>query len=181
MASSSSAPKEKTSLSCIAGCGLVTLLACIGFIMLAITIHNNIDAQVQKWNTPLKVTDPNPNAPVTCDNVPMSPGDICDHITTLPSGNQFTLHYSYEEQKQYQAQARLDAERTRLDIQHAEARPPIELMNGLSGICWVVGVLAGLFTLLLLLSFILNLFSPSRKKPAEVSAVAPGQESMQKS
>lgn len=178
--SSSSAPKEKKNLSCVAGCGLVTLLVCIGFIILAITIHNNIDAQVRQWNNSLvKATDPHPNAPVTCDNVPMSPGDICDHITTLPSGNQFTIHYSYDEQKQSQAQARLDAENTRLGIQHADARPPIELMNVLSGLCWIVGGIAGLLTLLLLFSYFAALFSPSKKQPATASAVAAGQESAQ--
>lgn len=95
--------------------GLFTLLISAGLIALAIYTHNVADEQTQAQNAPLVVNDPNPNAPVTCDGTPMSPGDICDHIMTFGSGGQTTIHYTYAEQQQSQAEQRIQQERDRLE------------------------------------------------------------------
>lgn len=76
--------------------GIVLLVITVICVIVAnniLTTANNVTA-----NT---ATDPDPNAPVTCDGQVMSPGDTCDHII---SGA--TFHYSYDEQQSYQAENR---------------------------------------------------------------------------
>jgi hypothetical protein len=160
----STAKKEARQM---ASCGsvsvLVILLISAGLIALALYTHSIADAQTQAQQAPIAVDDPDPNAPVTCENAPMSPGDICDHVTTLGNGGQVTTHYSYEEQQQYQAKQRIEQERNRIEAQRSKSPPPTALIGCVSGLLWIFGVIAGLLALVLFIGVIQNVVSPSQK------------------
>lgn len=96
-------------------------------------------------------TDPDPTAPVTCDNQPMYPGQICDHILTLNDSNT-TTKYTYDEQKAYQREARInqvahDREQQRLDQQRRQ-QPPFSLYSILGTVSCLGGLLLGLVALM---------------------------------
>ncbi|HEX7734119.1 MAG TPA: hypothetical protein VF458_04635 [Ktedonobacteraceae bacterium] len=87
-------PPSSTAGKTLAGIVLLVIaLFCVIGANNILSAANNVTA-----NT---ATDPDPNAPVTCDGQVMSPGDTCDHII---SGA--TFHYSYDEQQSYQASNR---------------------------------------------------------------------------
>lgn len=77
------------------------------------------------------VSDPNPNAPVTCDGQPMTQDQACDHQVVLSTTNQALPagSYDYDQQKQYQQDQRIK------DAQTAEA-------NKWWFIVWPLGILA---------------------------------------
>jgi hypothetical protein len=82
-----------------------------GILLLAITVILGIAASnlINDSNHYTSTgSDPDPNATVTCNGVPMSTDQECQHIEK-PSGATFT--YTYAEQQSYQAQQRIyDAE-----------------------------------------------------------------------
>jgi hypothetical protein len=160
---STPAKKARENASCTFLSGFITLLISVGLITLAIYTHNVADEQTKAQNAPIVANDPDPNTPVTCDDVPMSPNNICDHIITSGNGGQVTLHYSYEEQQQYQANQRIQQERDRIEAQRSKSPPPTALIGCLSGLCWLFGGMAGLLTLLLFLSSALNVLSLFQK------------------
>lgn len=90
------------------------------------------------------VSDPNPQATVTCDGQPMTQDQACDHqiVTvndqTLPAGS-----FTYEEQKQYQQDQRIQ------DAKDAQA-------NKWAIIVWPLGILSLLLAcvvIIIVLSF----------------------------
>lgn len=89
------------------GCGLVAVLLCFclaaALIGLAVLLDAHEKAVDYQPIPTVIATDPNPNAPVTCNNSPMSPTDQCDHLVFgVKAGT-----YSYDEQKAYQKEQRL--------------------------------------------------------------------------
>ncbi|GCE29037.1 hypothetical protein KDA_45210 [Dictyobacter alpinus] len=54
--------------------------------------------------------DTDPNAKVTCNNQEMSLAEVCEHVFTI-NGSSSTTKYTYDEQKKYQKQQRIDKDR----------------------------------------------------------------------
>lgn len=138
--------------------GLLFLLP--GVILIAFSVYSNtlnstlFQASVQATvaaipsGTP---TDPDPTAPVTCDNQPMYPGQICDHILAL-NNSSTTTKYTYDEQKAYQREARInqvahDREQQRLDQQRRQ-QPPFSLYGILGTVSCLGGLLLGFVALM---------------------------------
>lgn len=125
------------------------LLLLLGAVLVAFAVYsNNIDnAQFQAAVTPVPTgtpDDPDPNAPVTCDNEPMVQGQICDHILTIGESST-TTGYSYDEQKEYQQQNRIAQvanAREQQRIAQGERQKPI---FSLFGCLSTISCLAGLF------------------------------------
>src|SRR5262245_34427792 len=89
-------------------CGLVAILICFCLAAALIGLAALLDAHEKAADyqpiPTVTATDPNPNAPVTCNNSPMSPTDQCDHLLNgVKVGT-----YSYDEQKAYQKQQRIE-------------------------------------------------------------------------
>ncbi|GHO78380.1 hypothetical protein KSD_61510 [Ktedonobacter sp. SOSP1-85] len=97
-------PSPQTNLRC----GLVAILICFCLTAALIGLAALLDAHEKAADyqpiPTVTATDPNPNAPVTCNNSPMSPTDQCDHLL---SGAKVGT-YSYDEQKVYQKQQRIE-------------------------------------------------------------------------
>lgn len=155
--------RTREKLSWTLGCGLFALLVSVGLILLASATHNIADEQTREQQAPIVANDPAPDAPVTCDNAPMSRNNLCDHIITTGGGGQITLHYSYDEQQQYLAKQRIQQEMDRKAAQRNKTRPPTALIGLASVLLWIVGGAAGLLTLLFFLSFVLNILTLFRR------------------
>lgn len=88
-------------------------------------------------------TDPDPNATVTCNNVPMTLNEVCDHILTI-NGSSTKTTYSYTEQQVYQHQARIDKiERDRAQQRSAiqsQKRPDFSIPACLSPLACLGGI-----------------------------------------
>ena len=88
-------------------CGLVAILLCVCLAAALIGLAALLDAHEKAVDyqpiPAVTATDPNPNAPVTCDNKPMFPTDQCDHLAYgVKVGT-----YAYDAQKAYQKQQRI--------------------------------------------------------------------------
>lgn len=97
-------------------------------------------------------TDPDPNAPVTCDNAPMYPGQICDHNLIINGASTTMKGFTYDEQKTYQHQARIaqvahDRDQQRADQQSRE-QPFFSLYGILGTVSCLGGLLLGLIALM---------------------------------
>ena len=96
-------PSPQSNLRC--GLGAILLCFCLAaaLIGLAALLDAHEKAADYQPIPAATATDPNPNAPVTCDNKPMSPTEQCDHLVYgVKAGT-----YSYDEQKAYQKQQRI--------------------------------------------------------------------------
>jgi hypothetical protein len=145
---------------------IVTLVLCIGMFVLT-AISNNADnaafeasrPPAPPTNTP---TDPDPNAPVTCNSQTMYPNEICDHILTINGAN-IKNSYTYEEQKEYQAKTRIDkilnARQEQMRAHNAQ-KPTTTFLGCLSSLL----CLAGLFFAFCCFSVTFTFFKQYRKK-----------------
>ena len=166
-------PVKTSSRSKAARSGALLLL--LGIALVAFAIYSNIidNAQFQAslaaappipTGTP---DDPNPDAPVTCDNEPMLPGQVCDHILTI-GGSSTTTKYTYEEQKVYQQQQRIDRVASDREQQRAALADRQKPIFSLFGCLSTVSCLAGLFlAAVALLTF--KGRQPRRKTPVSPS------------
>lgn len=149
--------------------GIIFLLIGIVLVVLAIYSNNIDNAMFQAAVTPVPTgtpTDPNPNAPVTCDNEPMSPYEVCDHILTI-NGVSTTTHYTYDEQKTYQSEARIEQvanqrEQQRM-AQDSRQKPFFSLFGCLS----IISCLIGLFLAFVGLLFFAGLSRLRKTQPAQ--------------
>ena len=135
--------------------GILFLLLGAALITFAVYSNNIDNAMFQAAVTPVPTDtpiDPDPNAPVTCDNVPMSPGDECDHILTI-NGASTTSKYSYAEQKEYQSEQRIqkilsEREHQRM-VQNERQKPIFSFFGCLSMVSCLAGLIVGMFGLTL--------------------------------
>jgi len=121
----------------------------------AIMLKNYADTKNQQVidqarQAELQIADPDPNAPVTCDNQPMSQGETCEHVITLGTGGSVKDHYTYEQQKEYQANQRIEAVKAKQPTDHSENNG----WNFLSMVLVVVIVILALFILFNLIAII---------------------------
>jgi hypothetical protein len=95
------------------------LLVMIALMSGGITLGNytdDMDKQLVNQIANQPASDPNPSAPVTCNNLPMVQNEICEHIMTFNSSGKLTSKYSYNEQKKYQHEQRIQ----KIKDDHAE-------------------------------------------------------------
>lgn len=135
------------------GAGILFLLIGIALVAFAVYSNNvdiaNFDAEVTPVPTGTPA-DPNPNAPVTCNNEPMNPGEECDHILTI-DGSSSTTTYSYDEQKAYQSEARIEQVATQRENERAaqgeRKRPFFTPLGCLSEISCLIGLILAFMAL----------------------------------
>lgn len=90
--------------------GIIALVIAI----LCCVISNNLSSAANKpattapsYSSIPDPSDPDPNAPVTCNGQVMSQDEVCDHILTI-NGSSSKTTFTYQQQQDYQRQQRIE-------------------------------------------------------------------------
>ncbi len=135
---------------------LIVFSAIIAILLLAYSFQTD-QSEKAKYapvaDPTVTVTDPDPSAVVTCDNKPMPPTQVCDHIFIL-NGSRSTTTYTYEEQRKYQSDDRIEKARSALlqknhqqqsqeQSKHGVLNSPLGWIATFTGVGFVFLVIAG--------------------------------------
>lgn len=135
---------------------LVCALISVALIGPSYFLNNIADTIYQASLKPIPTgtpDDPDPNAPVTCNGVPMSPSDKCEHTLIINGQAGLPADFTYEEQKQFQKQSRLEqVVMQREKLQQDQQSKPFwyESLGCLTLPLFLLGVCASIVTLVML-------------------------------
>lgn len=162
-------PPRTKSQSSTLSTGLICALICAVLVGLSYFLNNTENAIYQASMKPIPTgtpDDPNPNAPVTCNGIPMSLTDKCQHTLIVNGNAGLPADFTYEQQKQYQQELRKEnvvTQREQLALQqHNQPRPFGGLLGCVSFPLFLAGVFAGILALVVFWQWFAQLLKRKR-------------------